>query len=281
MLDDGDDINQNNPAMLIDIGIGRIPARNAGEAKIMVDKIIRYHTSASLGAWRNQTVYVADDQDNNLHLQDAEIISADAAAANKLYNQYKIYLDAYPVVSGSGGARYPAVNEAIVNQVFNGALIFNYSGHGSYQRLAEEAILTQEELNRFNNPDKLPLFITASCDFAPHDDPAKNSLGAGILTGNSNGAIALLTTTRVVFAYSNRLINDNYLRIALTPNSSGQYLTLGESVQQAKNFTMQATFGDVVNNRKFTLLGDPAMRLGFPELRAATDTLNNQPLVGR
>ncbi|MBV9988155.1 MAG: type IX secretion system sortase PorU [Chitinophagaceae bacterium] len=278
MLNDGDDINRNDPGMLIDIGIGRIPARNAAEAGIMVDKIIRYHSSASLGAWRNQTVYVADDQDNNLHLQDAEIISADAAAANPLYNQYKIYLDAYPVVGGSGGARYPAVNEAIVNQVFTGALIFNYSGHGSYQRLAEEAILTQEELNRFNNPDKLPLFITASCDFAPHDDPAKNSLGAGILTGNSNGAIALLTTTRVVFAYSNRLINDNYLRIALTPNSAGRYLTLGESVQQAKNFTMQST-GDVINNRKFTLLGDPAMRMGFPDLRLQLTALNGQPLT--
>ena len=29
-------------------------------------------------------------------------------------------------------------------------------------RLAEEAVLTQEELDRFNNPDRLPLFITAT-----------------------------------------------------------------------------------------------------------------------
>lgn len=277
-LDDTDDINQNNASMLLDIGIGRIPARNIAEATMMVDKILRYHSSQSLGAWRNQTVYVADDQDNNLHLQDAEIIAASAKASNNIYNQYKIYLDAYPLMSGSGGARYPAVNDAIVNQVFNGALIFNYSGHGSYQRLAEEAVVTQEELNRFNNPDRLALFITASCDFAPHDDPAKNSLGAGILTGSNNGAIALLTTTRVVFAYSNRQINDNYLRIALQPDGSGKYLTLGESVMQAKNYTMQST-GDVVNNRKFALLGDPAMRLGFPDLRTKLNTVNGQ-LVG-
>jgi hypothetical protein len=51
----------------------------------------------------------------------------------------------------------------------------------------------------------------------------------------------LLTTTRLVFAYSNRLINDNYLKIALKPLPGGQYLTLGESVQQAKNLHMQAT----------------------------------------
>jgi hypothetical protein len=279
LLEDGDDINQNNPNLTLDIGIGRIPARNVTEAKTMVDKIIRYHTAAGLGAWRNQSVFVADDQDQNLHLNDAETVSADANTANALINQYKIYLDAYPVVSSSAGARYPAVNDAIVNRVFNGTLIFNYSGHGSYQRLAEESILTQEELNRFNNPDKLPLFITASCDFAPHDDPIKNSLGAGILTGNTNGAIALLTTTRLVFAFSNKLINDNYLLIALKPQPNGQYLTLGESVQQAKNFT-SLNSGDILNNRKFTLLGDPAMRLAYPELRLRLTGMNGRPILG-
>lgn len=279
LLDDGDDINQNSTTASLAIGIGRIPARNSIEAKTMVDKIIRYQSKESLGAWRNQSVYVADDQDFNLHLTDAETVSGDANTANPLLNQYKIYLDAYPLVSGSGGARYPAVNDAIVNQVFNGTLIFNYSGHGSYQRLAEEAVVSQEELKRFNNPNKLPLFITASCDFAPHDDPIKNALGTAILTGNANGAIALLTTTRLVFAYSNRVINDNYLRIALQPGTNGKYLTLGESVKRTKNITAQ-NFGDVLNNRKFTLLGDPALRLAFPALRLQLTTINHKPFIG-
>ncbi len=278
-LDDGDDINQNNNNFNLDIGIGRIPARNIDEAKMMVDKIIRYHAKSSLGAWRNQSVFIADDQDQNLHLNDAESVSADANAVNQILNQYKIYLDAYPVVSSSAGARYPAVNDAIVNQVFNGSLIVNYSGHGSYQRLAEEAILTQDELNRFNNPDKLPLFITASCDFAPHDDPSKNSLGGSLLTGSANGAIALMTTTRLVFAFSNRVINDNYLQIALKPEPNGQYLTLGESVRRTKNFTSLSS-GDLLNNRKFTLLGDPAMKIGLPELKLQLTTLNGQSILG-
>ncbi len=277
LLDDGDDINRNDPAATIDIGIGRIPARNSTEAKTMVDKIIRYHSKTSLGAWRNQSVYVADDQDFNLHLNDAEIVSGAAAVANPLLNQQKIYLDAYPIAGSSAGARYPAVNDAIVNRMFTGTLLLNYSGHGSYQRLADESILTQDELNRFNNPDKLPLFITASCDFAPHDDPTKNALGSGVLTANANGAIALLTTTRLVFAYSNRIINDNYLKIALKPLPNGQFLTLGESVRQAKNVT-SASSGDFLNNRKFTLLGDPGMRLAFPELRLELTGVNGMPI---
>jgi hypothetical protein len=277
LLDNTDDINQSNPNSLLDIGIGRIPAGNEAEAAIMVDKILRYQSAKSQGAWRNQSVYIADDQDDNLHVNDAEFIAADAASANTQLNQYKVYLDAYPLVSGSGGARYPAANEAIVNQVNNGTLLVNYTGHGSYLRLAEEAVLTQTELSRFRNPDKLPLFITASCDFAPHDDPQKKSLGAALLTADSTGAIALLTTTRLVFAYTNRQINDSYLKIALKPAANGDFLSLGESVKLAKNYTALLS-GDFLNNRKFTLLGDPALQLAFPKLNLQLTTLNNQPI---
>ena len=277
LLDDADDINMVAPAGLLDIGIGRIPARNLAEAQIMVQKIIQYYNKASVGSWRNQAVFIADDKDANLHLNDAESLVNGVSITDAFINSNKIYLDAFPLVSGSGGARYPAVNDAIVNSVFNGALIVNYSGHGNSQRLAEETILSQTELNRFNNANKLPLFITASCDFAPYDDPSKTSLGASLLMGNTNGAIALMTTTRVVFAYSNRIINDNYLRIALQPKPNGQYLSLGEAVMAAKNTTYQS-FGDVFNNRKFTLLGDPAMRLAFPTYRLQLTKINNQVL---
>ena len=279
LLDDGDDINQVSPAGLLDIGVGRIPAHNATEAKTMVDKILHYSDTASLGAWRTQTVFIADDQDANLHLNDAESLVKTVSTSNPALHTDKIYLDAYPMVSGNGGARYPAVNDAIVNEVFNGNLIVNYTGHGSYQRLAEESVLTETEIARFNNPNKLPLFITASCDFAPYDDPTKSSLGNSLLFGNQNGAIALMTTTRVVFAYSNRIMNDNYLRIALQPNAQGNWLTLGEATQQAKNTSYQG-FGDVYNIRKFCLLGDPAMRLAIPTYHLKLTQINGKPITG-
>jgi hypothetical protein len=280
LLDDADDINLVSPAGLLDIGIGRIPAHTLDEAKIMVDKIIHYSDTASLGAWRTHTVFTADDKDGNLHLNDAESLVKTVSTANPSLHADKIYLDAFPLVSGNGGARYPAVNEAIVNEVFKGNLIVNYTGHGSYQRLAEESVLTETEVARFNNPNKLPLFITASCDFDPYDDPFKNSLGNTLLFGNQNGAIALMTTTRVVYAYSNRIMNDNYLRIALQPNAQGNWLTLGEATQQAKNASYLG-FGDVYNNRKFSLLGDPAMRLAIPNYHLKLTAINGKPITGK
>jgi hypothetical protein len=277
LIGPADDINS-NAASPLSISVGRLPVNNLAEADIMVNKIIAYHSVKSLGDWRKEMIFLADDQDNNLHLNDAESITASAFQANPIFHTQKIYLDAYPLVSGAGGARYPAVNEAVVNSVFKGGLIFNYTGHGNFARLAEEAVFTSNEVNRFNNPNKLPLFITASCDFAPHDDPTKQSLGEKLLFGNMNGGIALLTTTRLVFASSNRIMNENYIQTAFSRNTDGTYLSLGEAVKIAKNKTVQNN-GDVLNARKFALLGDPAMQLAFPKGNIKINSINNKPLT--
>lgn len=274
-LDDNENVNVFFPLSLLDIGIGRIPARNAGEAKNAVDKVIRYHEKDAFGPWRNDITLVADDEDNNLHQNDAEL-HASIIKSKNLFQVNKVYLDAYRQQSGSGGSRYPEVNQAINNRIFAGTLIWNYSGHGGYRRLAEEVILDQEMVNSWSNVNRLPLFITATCDFAPYDNPSINSIGEDILLRERTGAIALLTTTRVVFAFSNRIINSNYFQQSLVPDANGIYPSLGDAIRLTKNFTY-TNFGDIINNRKFTLLGDPALRIAYPKLKAKTTFINNQP----
>ena len=279
LLNDSDDINNTSTPGLLDISVGRLPARTPAEATIMTDKIIRYYAANSLGDWRNRSVYVADNGDMDLHVNDAESLSTQAASVNPLLQQQKIYLDAYKMVSGSGGTRFPDVNTAIVNSVYNGSLLFNYTGHGGYRQLSGSAVLTQTELQQFNNPYRLPLFITATCDFAPYDDPLKNALGGNLLYGDSTGAIALLTTTRPVFASSNKIINAQYLQTLLQSNASGKYLSIGASLQQTKNVLIQSN-NDLLNNRKFTLLGDPALQLAIPENKVSVTAINGHAPTG-
>ena len=272
-LDDNEDINSGLVTNLLDIGIGRIPAKNLTEAKNYVDKVIAYYAKESFGAWRNIISFIADDEDNNLHLQDAELITG-TVSANPVFNIQKIYLDAFQQQSGSAGGRYPTVNETINNRIETGTLIFNFIGHGGAARLAEEAILDQAMINGWNNSNRLPLFVTATCDFAPYDNPFINSIGENILLRPKTGGIAMMTTTRLVFSFSNRIMNNNYMQFATQPDANGKYRSLGEAVMAAKNFTYQ-TSGDVINNRKFTLLGDPALTLGFPQFKPRTTKINS------
>ncbi len=275
-LDDNEDINSGLVMNLLDVGIGRIPAKNIDEAKNFVDKLADYLSPKSLGAWRNTMTFLADDEDNNLHLQDAEIITATGSSTAPVFNQQKIYLDAFQQETGPGGASYPQAVQASNNQIYNGTLIWNFNGHGGSGRLAEETILDQSTVNSWNNMNRLPLFITATCDFAPYDNPLVNSIGENILIRPKTGGIALMTTTRPVFAFSNRIMNDNYIRFALQADANGKYRSLGEAVKDAKNYTYQNS-GDIANNRKFTLLGDPALTLSFPALRVRTTKVNSVP----
>ena len=276
-LDDNEDINSTIIINQLDIGIGRIPAKNADEAKNYIDKVEAYYSKESLGPWRNNQLFIADDEDFNLHLQDAEVLTTTSRTAAPVFNITKTYLDAFRQESGAGGSRYPQANQIINNQVYNGTLIWNYSGHGGSNRLAEEVILAQDIVNSWSNADKLPLFITATCDFAPYDNPAINSLGENLLLRAKTGGIALMTTTRVVFSFSNRIINNNYLQFALQRDTSGLYKSLGESIRAAKNYTYQ-TSTDIANNRKFTLLGDPALTIAYPSLKVRATKLNGTPV---
>jgi hypothetical protein len=277
-LDDNEDVNSGLVTNLLDVGIGRVPAKNLIEAKNFVDKVLMYHDKKSFGPWRNNTTMIADDEDQNLHLQDTEIFSTTVEATDQNINLNKIYLDAYRQQSGSGNDSYPQANNAINNITSNGTLIWNYSGHGGFRRLAEEIILDQDIINGWTNRYRLPLFITATCDFAPYDNPQINSIGEDILLRPNAGGIALMTTTRLVFSFSNRLLNNNYLSTALMPDAFNKFKTLGEAVMATKNITYQAS-GDFINNRKFTLLGDPAMKLGFPELKIRAAEINGLPIT--
>ncbi len=275
-LDDQEDINSGLITNLLDLAIGRIPVSDPESADHYINKIIAYHDPAVMGEWRNELLLIADDEDNNLHLQDAEDIAGVALATNPGILQQKIYLDAFPQQSDAGGSRYPAVNQQLAERMQKGVLIWNYSGHGGFRRLAEEVVLDRDIVDGWEQGGKLPLFITATCDFAPFDNPAINSLGEYLLLKPAGGAIALMTTTRLVFAFSNRIMNRNYLQAALEPQPGGHFRSLGQAVMAAKNKTYQ-TSGDIFNNRKFLLLGDPAMTLAFPRHQVITTHVNGKP----
>jgi hypothetical protein len=276
-LDDPEDINSTAIVNTLDLGLGRIPAKTAEEAAAFVDKVLAYHSPAAFGPWRNQLDFVADDEDQNLHLQDAEAVTTTVTSTAPLFNSRKIYLDAFQQESGGAGGRYPGANAVINSNIYNGTLMWNYTGHGGPQRLAEEVVLDQSIVANWKNEFRLPLLITATCDFATYDNPLIYSLGEDLLVRPKTGAIALMTTSRVVFANSNRVMNTNYVKTVLEKGAGGQFKTLGEAVQVSKNLTY-TTSGDVVNNRKFSLLGDPAMRLAFPAWQVALTAVNGQPV---
>ena len=261
LLDESDGDLTND---LVDISIGRIPVVSNSKADEIVNKIEKYYASEALGDWRNNITFIADDGDNgsppdgNLHMSDADKLAEilDTSFAN--LNIKKIYLDNYLQESTPGGPRSPAAQEAINQSISKGSFLMNYTGHGGPLGWTQERILEIDQINNWTNINKLPLFMTATCKFSNFDDPEKISAGELLLLNPNGGAIALLTTTRLVYSFPNYTLNKNFIN-SFYEKINGDFPTLGQLFKKTKVLS-----GSNVNSRNFTLLGDPALKLSYP-----------------
>ncbi len=261
----------------LDLSIGRIPVNKKSQANAVINKIQNYHNNEkSFGDWQNLITFVADDEDRNRHLRDAETLAKNVENQSPEYNLEKIYLDAYDQKTTPSGTRYPDANDAVNKQINNGTLIFNYIGHGGENGLAHEKILETSDIQSWENGYKLPLFITATCEFSRYDDPKRVSAGEKTLFREKAGAIALFSTTRLVFISGNAKLNKNIFDKNILKKKNGEYKTLGKIFTETKR-RIDHPSGPRVNTRKFALLGDPALKLAYPKKAVKTTSLNEEP----
>ena len=255
---------------VIDIGIGRLPVRTAAEAEQAVDKIIHYSTPSPeiSGDWQNVITFVADDEDLNDHIAQAEQMASGIEANNPDVNLDKIYLDSYMQVATPQGNRYPEVNKAITQRIEKGSLILNYTGHGGETGWAHEEVLTVNDITNWSNYNYLPVFVTATCEFSRYDDPVRQSAGEYVFTNPKGGGIALFTTTRPTYGTPNFELNKKFYQYSLS-KPGGQRLRLGDIIMNSKRDK-----GSNENGRKYVLLGDPALKISFPTLNVVTQAIN-------
>ncbi|HAQ18805.1 MAG TPA: hypothetical protein DCR40_06145 [Prolixibacteraceae bacterium] len=267
------DENEGGYSGIVDLGIGRIPARTLDEARIVVDKIRNYQKQEAMGNWRNVVTFIGDDEDNSTHMGQSESL---ANFINKTYPAFytdKIYFDAYRQISTSGGEKYPDVTTAINNRVKQGTLVMNYTGHANEEFLADEKVLDIPIVNSWSNYTRLPIFVTATCEFSRFDSNG-TSAGEHILFNPAGGGIGLFSTTRLVYSGANFVLNSKFFKYIFEKDQSGKNLRLGDVMRLAK-----ASANTGINQLNFTLLADPALRLANPNLKIETTSINGKNVV--
>ncbi|MCB0661690.1 MAG: type IX secretion system sortase PorU [Saprospiraceae bacterium] len=262
----------------VNINVGRLPVETLEEAEAVVQKIINYDTNPeTLRDWRNRITFVSDDGDERdgfTHVRPSEEISGQLDNQYPNFNVNKIYLDAFRQESTSGGQKYPEVNEAIDRALFKGQLAINYFGHGGPKGWAQERVLKIENIINWENEYALPLFITATCSFTGYDAPDFKSAGELVFLNPRGGAFAMFSTTRAVYISGNEaLVKATFNR--LFEKVDGKYPTIGEVFTSAKNSVSTRDR----NVRKFTLIGDPSMRLALPGNKVETTLINGHDVA--
>ncbi len=288
------DADNGSTANSLDTGIGRVCASNTSEALAYVEKVKAYisentttgtasctvcdedDVQSPYGNWRNILVFVADDQDGSglpfekVHLEDSDEFADFLQTNHPQYNIVKIYMDAYKQETTPGGERYPEVEVAIRNRVQNGALLVTYVGHGGERGWAHERVLDINTIKAWTNLYRLPVFLTATCELARYDNPEFKSAGELLVLNPKGGAIAMLTTTRVVTTGGNYEIDKAFFDVAMREKEIPN-LTLGKINMLTKNGLSNYNNQSRAN---FSLLGDPALKMSYPKHEVYSSHIN-------
>lgn len=260
-------------SVLPDVPVGRLPAANIFEAKILVDKTLAYYNalpkqSSPFGEWRMKLDFVVDDDTEGgaFHNMMEDIIKnnfeKESTTDRKEYNVRKLYLDASPQESSPGGQRYPQINQSISSGISNSLYMF-YFGHGGINGWAQERVLTSDEISNFNNFNsaytRFPLVSTITCEFTLWDTPDVNSAGEQVIKHKNGGATTMITSSRALSVSYGRNFTDIFTKHIFNLQDN-DFNTLGEAHLKAKR-----EYGIHSDHLRVNFLGDPAMKLSRPK----------------
>jgi len=276
----------------VDVGIGRLPVETTEDADLVLSKIKSYQNPGNMGDWRNVICFTADDSDGSdgsggdgsLHEGEADDLATYINATYPDFITPKIYIANYIEYMSATGETCPDANLALNNVINQGALIINWTGHGSTSQLASEALVTNQVISEWTNINKLFFFFTATCDFGRFDQVTLNGTSYSKITCSAvncllskiGGAIGLISASRVVYASSNYELNLNFYNNLI--NTADTNYRMGDIVMAAKNATASLS-GDFYNNRCYNYFGDPSLRLAVPERNTViTDSMNGKSI---
>ncbi|MFA4838200.1 MAG: type IX secretion system sortase PorU [Candidatus Neomarinimicrobiota bacterium] len=261
---------------LMDMAIGRIPAKTAEDAQNAVDKIRSYLTEPIYGDWRNRITLVADDPERPLTGEEYHIADTEKYIARyipKNFTTEKLYLLEFPEVQDAStyGVKKPAATEAIFKQLSLGTTIINYMGHGSPTVWAQERALDMErDISALQTGMKLPFWIAATCSWGQFDDISGDCMPEALMLKAEGGAIAALGATRATYPSSNCAFISALLQ---------RWFSNGKINRIRLGTLLQIVFsGNSENNEKYVLFGDPALYLALPTGQAVFDQLPSDSL---
>jgi hypothetical protein len=229
------------------IPTGRIPARTAAEASLVVSKIVNYESGSTAGPWMQQALVIAD-QNAGVDFT-AEANSATLTLPASLTTT-KILAD---------GVDPATASQQIIAGINAGALLVNYTGHGSEQQWSFADLLDNTSAAALTNGNRLPVFLIMDCLNGFFQDVYEESLSSALLFAPNGGAVGVWASSGFTTAPPQAFMNQALLS-TLTANPSQ---SIGAAIITAKSSILDP---DV--RRTWNFFGDPAMTIAFPHAAA-------------
>lgn len=228
------DLNQDDKP---DLAIGRIPAQNPDQLKILVQKILAYEKAAQ----PTSILAIADGQETQFQ-----------ASA-------QIFLDSVPqnfkkqLYTPSAGTQEAAT---VIQQKFQDDIaLIAYFGHGSLKMWGKDRLLTINDVQKLSN-QSYPVLLQMTCLTGYFVHPEISSISEEMLWQPNGGAIATISSTGLTFPEDQHKFSQTLIEILLRP----VHPTIGEALLHTwQSLPDEPGANDVM--KTFLLLGDPALRI--------------------
>lgn len=264
----------------LDIAVGRFPVKTLNEAKVAVDKLIAYVTKPNNTSWKNNFLDVADDEEYARFMEQSDTaISLCKKNGGNQFVYNKVYLDAFTAQSQGAGRFYPDARNKMFRLLEEGIVWWNYMGHAGPYAWTGEGLLSKTDVAENLYYRRLPILYTATCEFTRYDAIA-TSCGESVFLNPQGGAIALVSTPRLVYIEQNSKLRNHTIPYIFKRDAQGHYNRLGDIVRLGKNSYRQSTASKSENNNaRYFLFGDPAMRPALPTHKIKINTINGQAIA--
>lgn len=293
------------------VALGRVSVSTDAEARAVLTKIERYEDAAPLGAWRHRINYVAGE--GHFGPLDRLLETLFVRFVDELLPEAFDITMTYAKSDSPWCPPPSAVETTTLSRMTEGALLFNYVGHGHADgvdslRLGERRLPILRGSSIARLPEcaaGAPIALMSCCSTGWFDRPAtkenERDCLAETMLAAPNGPVAIVAGTRPTHPYGNAAMQKEFTRtlIAHADRPLGEIDRLARRellVLDAADRQLDAIARPValltkwklslaelrlMHVRMYTLFGDPMMRVAAPGVAVEGLKLDGTTLRGR
>ena len=284
-----------------DVILGRLPCRNTGDLKTIVEKIIAYESTPADPSWYNRMICMGGDTfpgNSGLFMYEGESSCDVAASYMTGFTIIKLYTST-GALTGSG---------EVINEMNQGCGFVLTRGRGGTDKVrtflpdgTEIVPMSNKDIRSLSNKDKYPIFVFGECNHAKldvcllnflklfkdepniyqnftHNDCIMECIAWRMASKQDGGSIATITNTNFCYggvgdANSNGIPDDaesygGWLAVEIFRLIGQEGMkTLGEIHTQSilnyiDNFPVYTNLIHNKSIQEWILIGDPSLRIG-------------------
>lgn len=227
-----------------DLAVGRLPAGDAGELTIMIDKILQHSSHSPGGQWRLRTSWISGHE-NQFQKISSEV---SAIAAERGLTTELIFPKNLNTTEGQS---------RVVDVFDQGSALVHFLGHGGRfvwrtgpaDLRGARDLFTDATVASLQENHALPLVLAMTCSSGPFDHPTTGSLAESFLLTPGRGAMGVL-------AASWRVRASQRFSTLLVESLLQTDKPIGVAIMEAKQRERRRSLVESYN-----LLGDPGIAI--------------------